>query len=139
MNCAEPRPSSLTVCISWRFTDQIGIGAKNATGAGIFNPLKIDKTCRVPQHHWFVKRVFEIALFRIDPEARVLTRDGIAAPLGPRAVVVRGWCSAPTNSSPRRASSKPYGPVSWWRRVASLCRLLRSGAFLRREELMKAS
>jgi hypothetical protein len=57
MNCAEPLPSSLTVCISWRFTDQIGIGVQNATRAGIFNrlaagvlknPLKIDKTCRVP-------------------------------------------------------------------------------------------
>ena len=33
MNCAEPSPPSLTVCVSGRSTDQIEIGVENPTGA----------------------------------------------------------------------------------------------------------
>jgi hypothetical protein len=53
MNGAEPLPCCPTARVSWRFTDEIGIGTENATGARSLDcragevlkkPLKIAKT-----------------------------------------------------------------------------------------------
>ena len=53
------------------------------------NGLKIDKKRVAPERVIEVApRVFEIRPYRLESDASVLTRDGIAMPLGPRAVAV---------------------------------------------------